>query len=233
VLQEYTDRRMTTTPPAAQTIRVAVGGDGPQTGVWTIWSHGTDTYLTERKAGTVGLKVSLHPSDRPDAHHLKVHGLGMFGAWPAPAPFGQGASVLYRIYFPTAELGRVYNPETTKPITLIDPAPDGHMVVVVVYRTAPGVTLSNPPGLPTGIAASWQLPDDHWISVACHDVAYPSALAAIVAQGRQHVAAGVADGSQNLVGGAGSIHHRTIVLTGHVPDGDRVAYAFDARGGDE
>lgn len=37
---------MPRTPPAATTIRVAVGGAGPQTGVWTIWSHGDDTYLT-------------------------------------------------------------------------------------------------------------------------------------------------------------------------------------------
>lgn len=156
----------------------------------------------------------------------------MFGAWPAPAAFAPGATSLYRIYFPTAELGRVYNPGTAKPITLLDAAPNGEMVAVVVYRTAPGTAVSNPPDLPTGVVASWQLPDDYSISVVCHHVPYPPALATIVAEGRRQVAGSVAD-SQHVLVGAGNIHHRTIVLTGHVPDGDGVGYAFDARGGDQ
>ena len=73
---------------AAREIRVTVGLDhGPGSGIWKIWSHGDDTYLTERS-----IRPEAHASRRPGRRTKPAarSDVEHSGEWPAPA------AVIYR-----------------------------------------------------------------------------------------------------------------------------------------
>jgi hypothetical protein len=215
---------------SAREVRITVGADpGPRSGIWKVWSHGDDTYLSERSSAEV--KVSLHASARSDAHRLararKEPGVAgeAYGEWPAPAPFEEGATVLYRVYIPTEELTvQPAEPHDKPKIELLDPAPAEHIKVLVIYQTRAAVVLSPPPTMPTWTVANWSLRngDQNW--VIAHDAPMPDGL-------RKYIADAKAEKQREIDAGEHPLPesgHSYVRLIGFLPpDLQGVGNAFD------
>jgi hypothetical protein len=215
----------------SRAVRVTVGADpGPRSGIWKVSSQGDDTYLLERSTSTE-VKVSLHGSGRDDAHRVaaarpKPDVAGeTFGAWPAPAPFEVGASVLYRVYVPTEELSVQRAEPRDKPkIELLDPAPAEHMKVLVIYQTRADVLLSPPSSMPTWTVATWSLRNGDQIWVIAHDAPVPDGLRTYIADAKAEKLREIDAGEHPVPPG-----HSYVRLIGFLPpDLQGVGNAFDA-----
>ena len=208
----------------ANALRVAAGTDfGPRSGVWRIWSQGDEIYIAMRSIASE-FKTSLHSSGEYRNAFTKQKYVGdgdpALMRWTEPPESAPGFRHIYEIVIPTAELTvpLVEPPAAEKAkILLIDPAPEGHAVVVSIVLTNPGLEVAGHPvpagGVPSILLAKWTLPNGRaaWI-VASHQP-LDDAFWALVSRARQEMARQVAQCETQPTG-----QHLRVALWTHSPE---------------
>jgi hypothetical protein len=126
---------------ALMTIRFAVGSPGgPKSDSWKLWHHGDEAYLVNRGITAQHLKFSFHKSGNCRWARIEPGVSGkdrVILEWQrdeiAPVGGGSGARLLSMV-FPTNHLSASKASEAQQ-IRLIEPAPQGHAVMIEIFLT--------------------------------------------------------------------------------------------------
>ena len=136
-------------------VRFAVGApDGITSNSWKIWATKSGVYIACRD-NFKETKVSLHASSNPHVAgrwrvgftteslskiaHLRSHDENRaWEVWDEPAPSLPGATVAFRLIFPTSELAvspDLRKPKEWKNVIYIESAPAGKLTVLTLFVT--------------------------------------------------------------------------------------------------
>ena len=151
--------------PDENVVKVVVGEDfGRRSAVWRIWSSGDDVYAGELSTCENHVKSSLHGSGigrhayvnkSAAARWLPIGADRAFGRWTRAGEYAPGATMLFRIMIPQAELRQpLLEPtpaEKADGVTLQAPPRVGWVTYLSIVATTPGVELAPFPAFPSAL----------------------------------------------------------------------------------
>jgi hypothetical protein len=172
---------------------------GPRAGLWRVWANSDDIYVAHDGMRN-DMKTSLHKSgenrhgmlDAGAARWMEEGENRAFFVWGSPEEFRPGARHLLHIIIPTAHLTAPAveppPPPPSKIRQLIDPAPAGGATVISVVLADPGMGLTAPKEIPSGLIAQWELATRGTVWIVATHQPYGDALDSAVRDALSEIA---------------------------------------------